>query len=93
MSANQKRVTKNPCGKQRTIENPYEAYESFDGSWLYLVLKKHSVKENEFTRWYCAVRSPFTFGRFQYGDMYASSVKQGTRKLSINPITGKKLGE
>ena len=78
---------KNLCSKTRKIENPYEvwespAWESSSNNWQYLVLKKYQVDDNKpYARWFCAVKSPHTFGGYEYGDCYVSDVKLGTKKV------------
>ena len=79
----------NPCAKKVTPENAHEVWQSFDGNWTYFVLKKYQSPEKEaqnpYARWYCKVLSPAT-PRGEYGDVYVSSVKSGTRKVN-NPLT------
>lgn len=79
----------NPCGKQVKPEEAYEVWQSYDGSWTYYVLKKYSIHESTFSRWYCAVSSPMTFGRLEYGDVYCGEVKTDTMKLDHNPLVAK----
>lgn len=59
--ADQKNV--NPCAKHRKVNNPYEVWQSTDGSWTYQVLKKNQRPElearNPYAIWNCACRSPF----------------------------------
>jgi len=50
---------KNPCGKTVSIDEPYEIYKA----------------ENQFARWFCAVKSPMTYGSWEMGDVYARDVK------------------
>jgi len=49
---------KNLCGKTRPIDNPYEIWKSFDGTWEWKVLKKYQKPskelKNRFARWFCA---------------------------------------
>ena len=67
---------KNECAKLRTINDPYEIWSTIDGSWEWHVLKKWQADDNkEFARWFCAVKSPFTYGSFEYGDTYVSEIK------------------
>lgn len=71
---------KNPCGKERPVENPYAIYRSADG-WEWRVLKKNEPPDKEaknpYSSWFCAVKSPFTHGGYDYGDVYVSSIKEG----------------
>ena len=75
---------KNECGKMRDKDDPYEIY--ILGGWEWRVLKKYQTPENEakneYARWMCAVRSPHTFGSFDFGDTYISDIKGcGARKV------------
>lgn len=76
---------KNECGKTRKVDNPYEVWETTDGSWQWRVLKKYQSEEKEATnpyaRWFCAVKSPYTFGQFEYGDVYVQEIKQNAIKV------------
>ena len=71
---------KNQCGKTRKVDNPYEIWKSADGSWEWHVLKKYQSPENEaknpYARWFCAVKSPMTYGSFDYGDVYVKDIKE-----------------
>ena len=83
---------KNPHGKRVPPENAYEVWQSSDGTWTYFVLKKYQTPEKEvqnpYARWYCAVSSPMTQGRFDYGDTYVRTVKDGTHRV-LNPLRDK----
>jgi hypothetical protein len=63
-------------------------WQSYDGSWTYFVLKKYQSPEkeahNSYARWYCLVKSPIT-PNGEYGDVYVSTVKRGTRQVD-NPL-------
>ena len=75
---------KNECGKSRTKENPYEIWVS--GEWQWRVLKKYQSPENEkknpYARWFCAVKSPFTYDGFDLGDTYVKDIVRYAIKLS-----------
>lgn len=74
---------KNPCLKERKVEDPYEIWRSTDGTWEWRVLKKWQVDDNKpFARWFCAVQSPFTFGGYDIGDVYVSEIKAQATKVS-----------
>jgi len=73
---------KNECLKTRPLANPYEIWINPQG-WEWRVLKKWQVDdEKPFARWYCAVKSPFTYGQYEYGDVYVSEIKQYATKLN-----------
>jgi hypothetical protein len=77
---------KNECAKTRPISNPYEKWESADGSWTWLVLKKYQKPSLEAANpnavWFCAVTSPFTFGTTDYGDTYVHEIKRYGHKVA-----------
>ena len=72
-------MAKNPCGKTRPVDRPYEIWEK--GDFIYHVLKKYQAPRNEeknpYSRWFVAVKSPYTHGNWEYGDEYAVNVKKG----------------
>lgn len=81
-------MAKNLCGKTRDKkkgEKPYEIWKSFDGSWTWEVLKKWQADDNKpYARAFCAVTSPFTFGRAELGDVYISEIKANARLVETN---------
>lgn len=73
---------KNTQAKARPIENPYEIWQTPDGSWEWKVLKKWQVDDDkQSARWYCAVKSPFTHGSYEYGDVYVADIKRFAVKV------------
>jgi hypothetical protein len=56
--------------KTRPVSDPYEIWVADDWEWR--VLKKYQTTANEaknqYSRWFCAVRSPLTHGTWEYGD-------------------------
>jgi len=79
-------MAKNLCNKVRKVDEPYEVWKSYDGTWEWRVLKKYQSEEKErdnpYARWFCAVRSPFTFDQFEYGDTYVSEIKNNAVKIN-----------
>ena len=76
-------MPKNMCGKTRKIDEPYEIWRGPNG-FEWQVLKKYQTPENEaknpYARWFCAVKSNFTYDSFEYGDVYVSEIKEyGTK--------------
>jgi len=69
---------KNLCGKTRPVSNPYETWQSADGSWKWLVLKKYQSPEaeakNPYARWFCCVITPMTGPSGDWGDTYVKDV-------------------
>ena len=73
---------KNLCNKERKIDNPYEIWRNDFASWEWRVLKKWQADDNKpYARWFCAVKSPFTYGDFEYGDVYVSDIKSSGYKV------------
>lgn len=65
---------KNECLKERKTDNPYEVWRY--GDWEWRVLKKWQVDDDKpYARWLCAVKSPFTYGSFEIGDVYVAEIK------------------
>jgi len=83
-------LTKNVCGKTRNKQNPYEIWQSADGSWEWRVLKKYQKpaleKKNPYARWFCAVKSPYTFGTYDLGDVYISEITKVANLTFIDEI-------
>lgn len=77
---------KNLRGKTRNVENPYEIWASHDGSWEWRVLKVWQADDNKpYARYFCAVRSPFTYGSWEYGDVYVAEVKGNAVQVYSDP--------
>jgi hypothetical protein len=77
-------MSKNLCGKTRKTADPYEVWTGPRG-FEWRVLKKYQNAENEaknpHARWFCAVRSDYTYGEFELGDVYVSEIKSMGTKL------------
>ena len=77
-------MSKNLCGKTRKVDNPYEIWKA--GDWEWRVLKKYQNPENEvknpYARWLCAVRSPMTYGSWEYGDTYVKDITRYATKVA-----------
>lgn len=66
---------KNTQAKTRPLADPYEIWVA--GNWEWRVLKKWQADDNkQYARWYCAVKSPMTYGSYEYGDVYVAEIKQ-----------------
>jgi len=81
---------KNLCGKTVDVESPYEIWKSADGSWEWRVLKKYQnpekEAENPYARWYTAVRSPYTYESWEYGDSYVSDITKYATKVEVSNV-------
>ena len=79
-------ATQNECGKCRDVNQPYEVWRA--GDWEWRVLKKYQspAKEaqNPYARWFCAVKSPHTFGSYDLGDTYVKDVQEYATRVT-NP--------
>lgn len=74
---------KNEQGKMRDVNNPYEVWVCEVIKWYWRVLKKWQANDNKpYARWFCAVKSPNTFGSYDMGDVYVSEIKGTARKLT-----------
>ena len=82
---------KNHMSKTRKVDEPYMVWQSRDGSWEWRVLKAYQAPENElknpYARWYCAVRSPFTYGEWAYGDTFCADIKNNS--ICVVPFNAK----
>lgn len=59
--------------KSRTIDNPYEVRQV--NGWTWKILKSyHNDTSTPHARAFCAVSSPYTFGGYDYGDVYWSEI-------------------
>jgi hypothetical protein len=77
---------KNTQAKTRPVENPYEIWQNGQG-WEWRVLKKWQVDDNkQYARWYCAVKSPFTYGGWEYGDTYVTDIKDNAYRVSAEKV-------
>jgi len=67
----------NPCAKARKVDNPYEIWRNlFMPDWEWRVLKKWQLDDNKpYARYFCAVKSPMTYGDWEYGDTYVTDIK------------------
>lgn len=82
---------KNQCSRTRDVNNPYLVYRNNE-NWEFRVLKRYQSPENElknaYARWFCAVKSPMTFGRYDLGDCYIKHVVNNAYLVN-NPILDK----
>ena len=77
-------MSKNECNKTRSLDDPYEVWNGLAG-FEWRVLKKYQTPENEannpYARWYCAVKSDYTYGEYDYGDVYVAEIHESGVKL------------
>ncbi len=76
---------KNECAKTRPVSNPYEVWKNDRAGWEWRILKRYQAPDKEasnpFARVFCAVKSPFTFGEFEFGDVYLKEIQQNAKKV------------
>ena len=76
-------------GKTTSPEEAHAVYRAENKSngmyFEWRVLKTYQAKQNEdknpYARWYCAVKSPHTFDRWEYGDTYIKDIMSVGAKL------------
>ncbi len=77
---------KNPCGKMREPDNPYEIWESADGTWKWYVLKKWQIDDDKpYARWFCLVKTPFV-PEGEMRDVYVAEIKNNARMTYQDPV-------
>ena len=78
-------MSKNLCAKTRPDSNPYEIWQSADGTWKWLVLKKWQSPEKEannpYARWFCKVITPIV-PEGETGDVYVKEIKENATRIS-----------
>ena len=71
-------MAKNKFGKTVKVDSPYAIYKNDITNFEHRVLKTYQSKEKEsknpYARWYVASRSPYTYGSWEYGDIYIKDV-------------------
>jgi hypothetical protein len=73
-------MAKNLCAKTRPPNDPYEIWETAQGTWKWYVLKKWQADDDKpYARWFCMVYSPYVPDG-EMGDVYVADIKaQATR--------------
>ena len=85
-------MAKNLCGKMRKVDQPYEVWSN--GSWYWRVLKKWQADDSKpYGRWFCAVKSPYTHGGYDMGDVYVHDIKTQACKLTEEQMNDHLKGE
>lgn len=71
----------NLCAKTRPKTEPYEVWQSPDGSWTWNVLKKWQADdEKPYARWFCNVVTPIV-PEGEMGDVYVREIKQHATRI------------
>lgn len=72
---------KNLQAKTRPASDPYDIYQSFDGTWTWNVLKKWQADDDKpFARWFCNVVTPIV-PEGELGDVYVTDIKRHARRI------------
>lgn len=75
----------NLWAKTRKVDNPYLLVT--DGDWTWAVLKAYKSRKAElkdpYARWFCAVKSPWTYGQWEFGDVYIIEIPLGDVKTLL----------
>lgn len=83
---------KSTQNKLRKVNDPYLVYRNEVAGWEWRILKRYQSPEgeakNEFSRWFCAVKSPMTSPGYDMGDVYVSEVVSNGVKVE-NPVLEK----
>jgi hypothetical protein len=80
-------MPRTPFGKSRPVDDPYAIYKGYTpfGETEVRVLKTYQhpdkEKDNQYARWFVAVKSDHTFGRFDMGDSYIQDCLYGNMRL------------
>lgn len=72
---------KNTQAKTRPASDPYEVWQTPDGSWTWNVLKKWQADDSKpYARWFCNVVTPIV-PEGELGDVYVSEVKSAAKRI------------
>lgn len=82
MAANK---TKNPCGKTRKADNPYETYQADGWTWYVLKWNKIPNQSDPYGSAFCKVTSPYTGPSGDLGDTYFRDFRKYTR-TQVDPV-------
>jgi len=65
-----------PWRKQAPLDQPHKVFTS--AGWEWRVLKAYASpvgeRTNQYARWLCAVKSPWTYDDFEWGDTYIRDI-------------------
>lgn len=74
--------------KSRDVEQPWATFVHDRADWEWRILKAYSLgkgsAKNEYSRFYCAVMSPHTFGSWEYGDVYVREVLEELKLRQVS---------
>lgn len=76
---------RNLYAKTRQPDDPYEIWETLDGSWRWYVLKKYQADDfKPYARWFVKAFSPHA-SQGELGDTYASEIMNVAHKVGGRP--------
>ena len=75
-------MSKNPFGKSTKPDNAYATYRVdnpangmyFEWKVLKTYQRPDKEKDNQYARWFCAVKSPMTYDSWELGDTYVREI-------------------
>lgn len=80
-------AAKNPCGRTRAVNQPYEIWQSEDGLCEWRVLKKYQIDDDkDDARWDCAYKSPDTWNDWEYCGLFVQDIKSRAYRFYVDPI-------
>lgn len=87
-------MSKNLHGKSRTVDAPYHIIVA--GEWEWRILKRYQSPDGEranpYARWFVAVKSPMTYGGWEYGDTYISEIPTASAGMDFTEGVRKENG-
>jgi hypothetical protein len=87
-------MARNPLAKSRKVGDPFATFyvtNNQTGVWFeWQVLKTYQLPKNEeqnpYARWLCAVKSPYTHGSYEMGDVYIDEIlRTGAAMIQSTP--------
>lgn len=78
--------------KTANVNSPHERWVAYlgDKKWEWRVLKKYQAPKNEinnpYARWFCAVKSPYTHGSYDIGDVYVREIKSVAKLVDPSEV-------
>jgi len=77
------RLKKLTTAQRMDLNKPIDVWETPDGTWRWEVYRKYQKDDDKpYARWFCKVKSPFTRGGFDIGDVYVKEIKEYAKKVS-----------
>ena len=83
---------KNLLGKSRKTDAPYAIFKGYGpfGETEMRLLKTYQLpakeKDNQYARWFVAVKSEMTYGSYDMGDSYIREATMGLTRVYADPL-------